>query len=458
MVDQLPNRGLELEMLQEMGFESIDDLFSDLPEHVRMSEALPLPAPQSEEEIIADAKRLLGANRAMGDVVSFLGAGIYRNYVPSSVFQLVTRGEFLTSYTPYQPEVSQGMLQAMWEFQTLISELVGLPIANLSLYDGSTAAAEALTCVVRVHNRKATQKDTVYISELVPPDRMSVMHNYCQGAGIVLKALKHNKDGTLDLASVQDAAGSCGVYVEQPNPLGILDGGLTQIKEIIGENTALIVGVQPVSLGLVEAPGNYDADIVVGEGQPFGSPPTAGGPIYGIFACSQPYLRLMPGRIVGRSIDVDGKEAYCLTLSTREQHIRRHRATSNICTNETLIALMGAMHMSLLGPEGLEHLATRNMTACILAKQKLAEISGISLPHFASSHFNEFVVELPKSAADCLQYLDSVGIIGGFDLSMWYPNHTNWLLVSVTDQTKATEIELLAAHIAMWCTLGEVAA
>ena len=455
MVDQLPNRGLELEMLHEMGFSSIDDLFSDLPEHVRMNEPLPLPPPQSEEEIIADAKRLLGANRAMGDVVSFIGAGIYRNYVPSSVFQLVTRGEFLTSYTPYQPEVSQGMLQAMWEFQTLISELVGLPIANLSLYDGSTAAAEALTCVVRVHNRKATQKDTVYISELVPPDRMSVMYNYCQGAGITLKILKHNSDGTLDLASVKDAEGSCGVYVEQPNPLGILDGGLTQIKEIIGENTALIVGIQPVSLGLVEAPGNYGADIVVGEGQPLGSPPTGGGPIYGIFACSNPYLRLMPGRIVGKSIDVDGKEAYCLTLSTREQHIRRHRATSNICTNETLIALMGAMHMSLLGPEGLEHLAIRNMAACTIAKQKLSEIAGISLPHVASSHFNEFVVELPKSAADCLNYLDSVGIIGGFDLSRWYPNQSNWLLVSVTDQTKAAEIELLAAHIAVWSTLKE---
>ena len=242
---------------------------------------------------------------------------------------------------------------------------------------------------------------------------MSVMHNYCQGAGITLKILKHNQDGTLDLESVKSAAGSCGVYVEQPNPLGILDGGLTEIKEIIGEHTALIIGVQPVSLGLIEAPGNYGADIVVGEGQPFGSPPTGGGPIYGIFACSKPYLRLMPGRIVGRSIDVDGKEAYCLTLSTREQHIRRHRATSNICTNETLIALMGAMHMSLLGPEGLEHLAARNMTACILAKQKLAEISGITIPHLASSHFNEFVVELPKSAAECLSYLDSVGIIGG---------------------------------------------
>ena len=231
---------------------------------------------------------------------------------------------------------------------------------------------------------------------------------------------------------------------------GILDGGLTRVKEIIGENTAFVVGVAPVSLGVVEAPGNYGADIVVGEGQALGSPITYGGPLYGIFACTKTYLRQMPGRIVGRSIDVDGKEAFCLTLSTREQHIRRHRATSNICTNETLIALMGAMHMSLLGPEGLQKLAQRNMAACQVAKHKLSEISTIAIPHNTNAHFNEFVVELPGSAADCLAYLDNQGLIGGFDLSAWYPQRSNWLLVSFSDQTRATEIELLAAHLAVW--------
>ena len=450
MVDQLPNLGREEEMLKEMGVASIDALFADVPESVRMVGDLPLPDAQSEEALLADAKRLLGANLALGDQPSFLGAGLYRNFVPSCVFQLVTRGEFLTSYTPYQPEVSQGMLQAMWEFQSLISELIAMPITNLSLYDGSTAAAEALTCAVRVHNRKAEQKDTVYISELTPPDRISVIHNYCQGAGINVETLRHDENGCINLEDVQRARGSCAVYVEQPNPLGIIDGGYPSLKEIIGDTTALIVGVQPVSLGLLEAPGNYGADIVIGEGQPLGSPITGGGPLYGIFGCTQPYLRLMPGRIVGRSIDVDGKEAYCLTLSTREQHIRRHRATSNICTNETLIALMGAMHMSLLGPEGLEQLAIRNMAACTQLKRQLAHIEGENLPYASQSHFNEFVVELPAATSACLAYLEANGVVGGFDVSNWYAEKTNQMLVTVTDQTSQRDIDRLVECLIAW--------
>ena len=203
-------------------------------------------------------------------------------------------------------------------------------------------------------------------------------------------------------------------------------------------------------MGLVEAPGNYGADIVVGEGQPLGSPITAGGPIYGIFGCTKAYLRLMPGRIVGRSIDVDGKEAYCLTLSTREQHIRRHRATSNICTNETLIALMGAMHMSLLGPEGLEELAIRNMAACTYAKQKLSSIEGLSIVHQHQSHFNEFAIEVPDTGKNCLTFLEDKGIIGGFDLSWWYPDQSNRLLLTFTDQTSGHDIEQLATELQSW--------
>ena len=323
------------------------------------------------------------------------------------MFQLITRGEFLTSYTPYQPEVSQGMLQAMWEFQTLISELVGLPIANLSMYDGSTAAAEAITCSVRVHTRKATQKNTVYVSELTPPDRMSVVENYCQGAEIEIKMLRHNPDGTVNLSSAQEAAGSCGVYVEQPNPLGVLDGGLPLLKEIIGEHTALIVAVQPVSLGLVEAPGAYGADIVVGEGQPLGSPITGGGPIYGIFACSKPYLRLMPGRIVGRSIDVDGKEAYCLTLSTREQHIRRDKATSNICTAQALLANIAAMYGVYHGPEGLKAIAQRSHDFAAIFADGAAKLGFTNTtPEF----FDTVTVKCPNGADAVVKACTAAGI------------------------------------------------
>ncbi|MDP6640036.1 MAG: aminomethyl-transferring glycine dehydrogenase subunit GcvPA [Candidatus Poseidoniaceae archaeon] len=450
MVDQLPNLGRESEMLSSLGMQSIDELFSDIPEGVRYDGKLPLPEPQSEEVVLRDAKQLLGKNAPLSERVSFLGAGLYRNYVPALVLQLIRRGEFLTAYTPYQPEVSQGMLQAMWEFQTLISELCDLPISNVSVYDGSTAAAEAITTAVRVHNRKAEQKNIVYVSELIPPHRMSVISNYTQGGGIELRTISHNSDGTLDLAAAEAATGSCAIYVEQPNPLGILDGGLTKLKQIVGQNTALIVGVQPTSLGVISPPGEYGADIVVGEGQPFGSPITYGGPIYGIFACRDAYLRQMPGRIVGRSVDGQGRLAYCLTLSTREQHIRRHRATSNICTNETLIALMGAMHMSLLGPDGLEQLALRNMAACQLAKAKLAAIDTIALPHLSGHHYNEFVVELPGPASECLEYMDSQGIIGGYDLSNWFPERKNWLLVTVTDQNTAAEVKLLGAHLEAW--------
>jgi len=451
LVDQLPNLGREEEMLAAMGMTSIDDLFTDIPEHVRRVEPLDLPPPQTEEEILREARMLLDMNISVDSRPSFLGAGLYSNYVPTMVPMLATRGEFLTAYTPYQPEVSQGMLQAMWEFQTMVSELVGLPVSNVSMYDASTAAAEALTCAVRVHDRKATQKSTIFVSELIPPHRMSVIHNYTQGAEIVVKPLPHGDDGLLDLTAAAAAEGACAVYVEQPNALGLLDPGICELKSIVGENTALVVGVQPVSLGLVAPPGDYGADIVVGEGQPFGIGPTAGGPIYGLFACSQAYIRQMPGRIVGLSMDSDGERAFTLTLSTREQHIRRHRATSNICSNETLIALMGAMHMALLGPEGLQTLAQRNAGACAATKAALLPLDGVESVHPNGTHFNEFAIRLPRPAADLLSFLDEeCDITGGFDLSQWWPNRENELLVCATDQIDSEDIEELAEGIQDW--------
>ncbi len=451
MVDHLPNLGREQEMLKEMGFTSMDELFSDIPDEVRRDEPLDLPPPQSEEEIWADATRLLGANVPISARPSFIGAGLYHNYVPTMVPMLGTRGEFLTAYTPYQPEVSQGMLQAMWEFQTMVSELVALPISNVSMYDASTAAAEAITCAVRVHNRKASQKDVVYIVEHLPDYRSSVIHNYTQGGGIEIRVLPTDENGMVDLDAAAEAAGSCAVYVEQPSPLGVIDENLDSLKEVIGETTALIVGVNPVSLGILAPPGDWGADIVVGEGQAFGIGATAGGPVYGLFACSEKYLRQMPGRIVGKTFDEEGADAFTLTLSTREQHIRRHKATSNICSNETLIAMMGAMHMALLGPGGLEALAIRNMAVSMLVKEGLNSLDGVNLLYPDSSNFNEATYVLPASASNCLAHLDSLGVTGGLALSETTSGaDEKWLHVTATDQVSASDVEAFIDGMASW--------
>ena len=449
-MDQLPNLGREQEMLDSMGLKSIDDLFSDIPEGVRRVDPLPLRGPQSEEEIWADAQHLLGANIDLDSRPSFISAGLARNFVPTMVPMLATRGEFLTSYTPYQPEVSQGMLQAMWEFQTMVSELIGLPVSNVSMYDASTAAAEAITCAVRVKGRKATQKGVVYVSQFVPPHRLSVIENYTQGVGIELRTLEHDSNGRVNLEAASSAEGACAVYVEQPNAFGELDEGITRLKEIIGENTALIIGVDAVSLGIVEAPGNYGADIVVGEGQPFGIGPTAGGPIYGLFACKKDYLRLMPGRIVGKTLDEDGKDAFTLTLSTREQHIRRHRATSNICSNETLIALMGAMHMALLGPEGLERLALRVAATTEIAKQAICGINGVELVDPDTPNFREFAIKLPGDASDAVAHMDAAGVLGGFPMGEWWGSMSSCLLIGCDERTTKSDIDALVSALSAW--------
>ncbi|MFL2959397.1 MAG: aminomethyl-transferring glycine dehydrogenase subunit GcvPA [Candidatus Thalassarchaeaceae archaeon] len=449
-MDQLPNLGREQEMLDIMGVSSMEDLFEDIPVAIRSEGPLPLPPPQSEEEILRDAEKLLGANVNLDSRPSFISAGLARNFVPSMVPMIATRGEFLTSYTPYQPEVSQGMLQAMWEFQTMISELVGLPISNVSMYDASTSAAEAITCAVRVKSKKVEMPNTVYVSELVPPHRMSVIENYTQGVGIEIRKIPHNEDGFLDLEAASGAAGSCAIYVEQPNAFGILDEGLLRLRDTVGEKTAIIVGVDVTSLGLVEPPGNWGADIVVGEGQPFGIGPTAGGPIYGIFACKKDFLRLMPGRIVGQSIDTAGKTAYTLTLSTREQHIRRHRATSNICSNETLIALMGAMHMALLGPVGLETLSTRILSSTRMAIDELSSLEGLEFAFPKSPVFREFAVKVPGKSSEALSHIFELGVIGGFDISQWWPEKESWILIGCDERTSESDISSLKKSLSSW--------
>ncbi|MDP6742782.1 MAG: aminomethyl-transferring glycine dehydrogenase subunit GcvPA [Candidatus Thalassarchaeaceae archaeon] len=451
MVDHLPNLGREAEMLQALGLSSMDDLFSDIPESIKRVGPLDLPPPQTEEEIWEEAQRLLSANVPINSRPNFLGAGLYENFVPSMVAAMATRGEFLTAYTPYQPEVSQGMLQALWEFQTMISELVALPVSNVSVYDASTAAAEALTCATRVNNRKAEQKNVVYVTKWLPEHRLSVIENYTAGGGIEIRTLDWNDEGMIDLVAAESAVGSCAVYVEQPNPFGIIDENLPKLKQIIGENCALIVGVNATSLGLLEAPGNWGADIVVGEGQPFGIGATAGGPIYGLFACTEKYLRQMPGRIVGQTIDDRGNDAFTLTLSTREQHIRRHKATSNICSNETLIALMGSMHMALLGPIGLERLALRNAASCQVVRNAVLSLKGVELLFPNSSSYNEFTVVLPGSAKSALSHLDSLGVTGGLALEdTTLQASEKWLHITATDQTTEDDVVALVEGLKSW--------
>ncbi len=451
MVDHLPNLGREAEMLQALGLSSMDDLFSDIPESIKRVGPLDLPPPQTEEEIWEEAQRLLSANVPINSRPNFLGAGLYENFVPSMVAAMATRGEFLTAYTPYQPEVSQGMLQALWEFQTMISELVALPVSNVSVYDASTAAAEALTCATRVNNRKAEQKNVVYVTKWLPEHRLSVIENYTAGGGIEIRTLDWNDEGMIDLVAAESAVGSCAVYVEQPNPFGIIDENLPKLKQIIGENCALIVGVNATSLGLLEAPGNWGADIVVGEGQPFGIGATAGGPIYGLFACTEKYLRQMPGRIVGQTIDDRGNDAFTLTLSTREQHIRRHKATSNICSNETLIALIGSMHMALLGPIGLERLALRNAASCQVVRNAVLSLKGVELLFPNSSSYNEFTVVLPGSAKSALSHLDSLGVTGGLALEdTTLQASEKWLHITATDQTTEDDVVALVEGLKSW--------
>ena len=279
---------------------------------------------------------------------------------------------------------------------------------------------------------------------------MSVIENYVQGAGINIQILKHKKNGLLDIDSASIANGSCAVYVEQPNSFGILDEGLLKLKDLIGENTALIVGIDAVSLGIVSPPGEWGADIVVGEGQPFGIGPTFGGPIYGIFACNEKYIRQMPGRIVGQTHDSNEKMAFTLTLSTREQHIRRHRATSNICSNETLIALMGAMHMSLLGPDGITVLSKRVAATTELTKRALSSIEGVELYHPDAYNFRDFVIKLPGDSADAVAFMDSKGVMAGLPLGQWWNDMSSCLLVGCDERTSETDISSLVTVIEDW--------
>ena len=397
-------------MLEAIGARSLDDLFADIPDAQR-DPPLHLPPPLSEPELLAELSTLAGRNRTAGQMTStggglacFLGGGAYHHFIPSVVGQLLSRGEFLTSYTPYQPEVSQGTLQTAFEFQSLVCELLGMEVANAGMYDGASALAEACLMAAAVTGRRR-----IAVLDSVHPHYDAVVRTYASGRGLAVDRVTPTGPALLE-------EHAC-LAVQQPNFLGYLEDGdaLAQAAHAVGALHVVAVG-EPVSLGLLRPPGEYGADIAVGEGQSLGIPLSFGGPYLGLFACRQQYVRQMPGRVVGRTRDAEGRTGYVLTLQTREQHIRRERATSNICTSEQLVALAAAVYLCAMGKQGLRRVAELCYHKAHYAAERIAGLAGYWLP-LEGPFFNEFVVGCPRPVADLNQALLEEGILGGLDVS-----------------------------------------
>jgi len=436
------------EMLGVIGAATIDDLFSDVPAEVRLSGPIAgLPMHASEMAVERHMAALAGKNLSAGAAPFFLGAGAYRHHIPASVDHLIQRGEFLTAYTPYQPEIAQGTLQVLFEFQTQVARLLGTDIANASMYDGSTACWEAIAMAARV-----TKRGKAVLSGGLHPHYVACVETMARFTGDTIDARAPKLDAAPDDADVIaaiDGATACAV-VQYPDVLGRIPD-LAAISAATQAAGALLVVVvtEPVALGLIEAPGHLGADIVVGEGQSIGVGLQFGGPYLGLFGCREKFVRQMPGRLCGETVDADGRRGFVLTLSTREQHIRREKATSNICTNSGLCALAFSIHMSLLGGEGLARLAAVNHARAQTTAARLAQVPGVRVLNDA--WFNEFTVVLPGDARDIVRALADRGVLGGVSLGRLYPGASQLhqgLLVTATETTTDEDIEALAAALA----------
>lgn len=419
-------------MLDTIGLRSAEDLVSYLPADVRFEKQLAIESGKSEFEIV-DYFKALGAKTESG-LPSFLGAGVYHHFRPVLVDTIVSRGEFLTSYTPYQAEISQGTLTTIFEFQTMVCQLTGMDVANASMYDGSSAVPEAAMMAVRI-----TKRDKILIAKTVHPEYREVLSTYTRHQGIPVEELNYAKNGQLDLDHLDKQLndGVAAVILQSPNFFGILEQ-VQQIGPLVRAKGALLVVVftEAVALGLIEPP--READIVVGELQSFAISPSYGGPYVGIIATRERYIRQIPGRLVGETTDANGNRAFCLTLATREQHIRREKATSNICTNQALLALMATIYMSIFGKEGLRELAEQN-----LAK---AHYLAAKLPlKFAAPFFNEFVVDTGAQTPDAINAaLLKQNIVGGLPLGRFYPELGNAMLLCATEMNKRQDMDTLA--------------
>ncbi len=427
------------EMLADIGVNSIDDLFSTIPAEFQLKRDLCVPRQHAESEIV-DAFRSYASRNATG-YSSFLGAGVYRHYKPVLIDAIVQRGEFLTSYTPYQPEIAQGTLQAMFEFQTMICELTRMEIANASMYDGSTGAAEAIMMAVRV-----TGRDAAVIARTVHPEYREVIQTYAQHQQIPTIEVAFTKNGRVDLQALDAAitADTACVLIQSPNFFGTIED-VAAIAEVAHKKGALLIVsiAEAVSLGIVRPPA--EADIVSLEAQSFGVALSYGGPYCGVIACKEKFLRQMPGRLVGETKDMSGKRGFVLTLSTREQHIRREKATSNICTNQALVALMVTVFLTIYGKEGLRELAEHNLAKAKFTSDTLTEAAAAKILFDGAPRFNEFVLDLPDSAEETNAALLEHKIIGGLSLAKWYPElGPNASLWCATEVTTRKEIEAAA--------------
>lgn len=433
------------QMLRTVGLEKAEELFSSIPADLRLSALLKTPAALSEMELLAGFEETAARNTAARRP-SFLGAGAYSHYTPTVVDHLIQRSEFFTAYTPYQPEISQGTLQAIFEFQTLVCQLTGMEVANASMYDGSTALAEAVLMAERV-----TRRQKVVVSSAVHPEYLEVVNTYVQHAGIELERLDFDaatgQTALAALSALDDKTAA--LVIQSPNFFGCVEDVRALSERAHAVGALLVVTVtESMSFGLLRAPGTAGADIVVAEGQSFGVPLSFGGPYLGLFATREKYARQIPGRLVGEAIDKDGRRGFVLTLATREQHIRREKATSNICTNEGLIALAATIYLETMGPRGIEEVAMQCAQKTAYAARRIAELEGFTLP-FTAPRFNEFVVRAPTQAAELLSRLARErNITGGLALSRYYNERPNDFLVCVTETNSRVEIDALVEGLA----------
>jgi glycine dehydrogenase subunit 1 len=422
-------------MLEEIGVSSIDELFADLPPGVRFEGELSLPPALTEQELTAYFEELAAENEQAAPEVSFLGAGLYDHYVPAVVDAVLQRGEFLTAYTPYQPELSQGVLQAIFEYQTAICELTGLDVSNASGYDGTTVAADA--CFIAKH---VTRRSKVVVTEATSPQVRQVVKTYAPGFGLEVVEVPH-RNGATDPDELREAASDAAcVIFQHPNFFGVLEAA-PDLAAAAAEAEALpIAHVDPVSLGVLEAPGRYGCALAIGEGQSAGNYISFGGPHYGFLAARSEFVRRMPGRIVGETTDAAGNRGYVLTLQTREQHIRREKATSNITTNQTLLTIAGLVYLSWLGPQGLREVGETCMALSAYAKERL----GSQLVFPEQTTFKEFAVRVGRPAREVIREARAQGIHPGYALGRDYEGMDDVLLVAVTERRTTEEIDRLA--------------